>query len=516
MAGLAHITSNFLNYSIGFSLPMQTIDESAESYQTHMQVLRQVRRTKSVTQAEEITDVERKARQSQADRPIHKPRDSLFSWSSGFTRYEGFVNWGGLILLLGGIRLFLENVLKYGVRINPVSWLLWFKHEHEMDNYFHTPLFLLGANVHVLIAFYLEHLLARDKIRGNNEIYVHGAHLGILLLIPVVILGIWTHMFSLLGRTVICVIYTILFLKLWSYAQVNHWCRSERSWRKKLARRRSFSFRKAQDAGEIKEEDSDDATTTLNLKQYPDNLTLGDLYYFLAAPTLCYELNFPRSQRIRIRFLLRRMLEVIVITNILLAMFQQWIIPSVKNSFQAFSDLDYVRCTERLLKLAIPNHILWLSWFYLCFHSFLNTLAELLYFADRDFYQDWWNAKDVGTFWRLWNLPVHKWCVRHVFVPMMKNKYSKTSASFAVFILSAALHEYLVSIPLHMYKIGVFLGMMVQVPLVYISTIVESKLGPRWGNMIVWASLILGQPLGIMVYYHDYMVKTLDPNMLGL
>lgn len=45
----------------------------------------------------------------------------------------------------------------------------------------------------------------------------------------------------------------------------------------------------------------------------------------------------------------------------------------------------------------------------------------------------------------------------------MQAKYSKLTASLAVFVLSAALHEYLVSIPLHMYKIGVFLGMMVQV-----------------------------------------------------
>ena len=35
------------------------------------------------------------------------------------------------------------------------------------------------------------------------------------------------------------------------------------------------------------------------LIQYPDNLTLGDIYYFWFAPTLCYELNFPRSGRIR-------------------------------------------------------------------------------------------------------------------------------------------------------------------------------------------------------------------------
>lgn len=32
---------------------------------------------------------------------------------------------------------------------------------------------------------------------------------------------------------------------------------------------------------------------------YPDNLAVKDLLYFLCAPTLCYELNFPRTDRIR-------------------------------------------------------------------------------------------------------------------------------------------------------------------------------------------------------------------------
>ncbi|XP_066980807.1 diacylglycerol O-acyltransferase 1 isoform X1 [Macrobrachium rosenbergii] len=480
----------------------------------HKQQGVRLRRTKSTTRAEQITEVERKLRQSQPDRPIHQPRDSLLSWNSGFDEYEGFVNWGALILLLGGLRLFLENVIKYGVRINPVSWLQWIKDEHGDGYYFQTPLFLLSSNIHVLFVYKMEQLLAKDKIPGELGVYIHGAHLATLLSIPVVILGLWTNLFSLLGRTIICIVYTVLFLKLWSYVQVNHWCRSNRSFKKKFVRTRSFSLKKYQDIDAA--EDETDSVVLPHLTNYPDNLTLRDLYYFLIAPTLCYELNFPRSQRIRKRFLLRRILEVMIISNILMAMFQQWIIPSVKNSFQAFSDMDYMRCTERLLKLAIPNHILWLSWFYLCFHSFLNTLAELLKFADRNFYQDWWNAKDVGTFWRLWNLPVHKWAVRHVFVPMIKNKYKKSSAAFMVFILSAALHEYLVSIPLHMYKIGVFLGMMVQVPLVYISTKVANHLGPRWGNIIVWASLILGQPMGIMVYYHDYVVKTIDPNMLGI
>lgn len=36
-----------------------------------------------------------------------------------------------------------------------------------------------------------------------------------------------------------------------------------------------------------------------------------DMYYFVFAPTLCYELNFPRSPNIRMSFLLRRLFEMV-------------------------------------------------------------------------------------------------------------------------------------------------------------------------------------------------------------
>ena len=43
---------------------------------------------------------------------IHKPSDSIFSWNSGFNNYEGVVNWGFLLLTMGGVRLGLENLNK--------------------------------------------------------------------------------------------------------------------------------------------------------------------------------------------------------------------------------------------------------------------------------------------------------------------------------------------------------------------------------------------------------------------
>ena len=48
--------------------------------------------------------------------------------------------------------------------------------------------------------------------------------------------------------------------------------------------------------------------------------------------------------------------------------------------------------------------------------------------------------------------------------------------------------------------------MLVQAPLFPVTKFVERKLGPRFGNVVVWISLILGQPLAVMMYYHDYVV----------
>lgn len=60
----------------------------------------------------------------------------------------------------------------------------------------------------------------------------------------------------------------------------------------------------------------------------------------------------------------------------------------------------------------VPNHLIWLIFFYWFFHSCLNTVAELMQFGDREFYRDWWNAESVTYFWQNWNIPVHRWCVR--------------------------------------------------------------------------------------------------------
>ena len=86
-----------------------------------------------------------------------------------------------------------------------------------------------------------------------------------------------------------------------------------------------------------------------------------------------------------------------------------------------------------------------------------------------------------------------RWCVRHLYKPLVTAGNSRTTATLIVFATSAFFHEYLISVPLRLFKVWGFVGMLVQAPLFPVSKFVEKYFGPRFGNVFVWISLILGK-----------------------
>lgn len=70
----------------------------------------------------------------------------------------------------------------------------------------------------------------------------------------------------------------------------------------------------------------------------------------------------------------------------------------------------------RIAKIAVPSFCIWIIGFLTVFHGLLNLWAELIYWGDRAFYTDWWNTTSVDMYWKKWNIPVHEWCLRHVYV----------------------------------------------------------------------------------------------------
>ncbi|XP_059089214.1 diacylglycerol O-acyltransferase 1-like isoform X2 [Tigriopus californicus] len=463
-----------------------------------------LRRVKSTSRAQEIVTEDEKQRRAQPDKPIHRPKDSLFSWNSTFQDYEGVMNWAFLLLFLGGTRLFLENLNKYGIRVDPSFWLhAIFGNISDGTGEFPTLYLILYTNATVLLCLVFEKLLARDWINWTMGCTLHVINLISLLVVPPVVINLKYKFIGPVTFLLVVIMNSVAFFKLWSFADAN------RVYRLKY---RSDTSRNNQNLAPVPMINQEGGAVMgrrgkEEIVHYPENLGIMDIYYFWLAPTLCYELNFPKMQRVRKLFLMRRVLEVIAGTNIALALIQQWIIPSVVNSLIPFSRLEFGNAAERLLKIAIPNHLIWLTWFYLIFHSFLNTMGEILGFADREFYRDWWNANNILTFWKNWNLPVHRWCVRHIFKPVLKSGYSVQSAQVIVFFISAFFHEYLISVPLRVFKVYAFMGMFLQIPLIFLSSWLERVAGPRAGNICVWLSLIIGQPLAVMMYYHDFVVE---------
>ncbi|EEC06094.1 sterol O-acyltransferase, putative [Ixodes scapularis] len=72
------------------------------------------------------------------------------------------------------------------------------------------------------------------------------------------------------------------------------------------------------------------------------------------------------------------------------------------------------------------------------------------------------NAETVQYFWQNWNIPVHQWCLRHLYKPLVAAGMSRSRACVMVFLLSAFFHEYLVSVPLKMFRVWAFFGMLAQ------------------------------------------------------
>ena len=182
---------------------------------------------------------------------------------------------------------------------------------------------------------------------------------------------------------------------------------------------------------------------------YPINITLRNLTYFWWAPTLVYQPVYPRTPQIRWLFVLKRVAEVFGLNVFMWFASAQYAAPVLRNSLDKMASLDVPSILERLMKLSTISLVIWLAGFFALFQSFLNALAEITRFGDRDFYGEWWNSPSLGIYWRTWNKPVYKFMKRHVYSPLVGRGWQTGPASLMVFLFSGVLHELLVGVPTH-------------------------------------------------------------------
>jgi diacylglycerol O-acyltransferase-1 len=291
------------------------------------------------------------------------------------------------------------------------------KEEITEDFYSVRPEFVLFSwLLTVVMSYLIEAAVVRGYIRGRVATVLH------------VITGAYNLIFPVVWVTVskshpgYCMLYllqsTILWMKLISYAHVN----------REMRIIKALELEKCDSEGNRDELYNNSKPLTSLFAEikdleppfthYPANINLLDILYFSVAPTLCYQLNYPRLKTIRWKYVASLVLRLLLVLGLMLYMVGQHVKPTLDASMAPVRDMDLYELFVHLLKLSIPNTYVWLLSFYLFFHLWLNLLAELTRFGDRQFYREWWNARTIDKYWRTWNLPVHNWLLRHMYYPL--------------------------------------------------------------------------------------------------
>ncbi|XP_048110223.1 sterol O-acyltransferase 2 isoform X2 [Alosa alosa] len=234
----------------------------------------------------------------------------------------------------------------------------------------------------------------------------------------------------------------------------------------------------------------------------PKTPTLSSYLYFLFAPTLIFRESYPRNPYIRWNYIglnLFKIMSSIFYLNFIL----------VRLCIPVFTNEDNKPFTTRTLVLAMfhasfPGMLMFLLGFYAFLHCWLNTFAELMRFADRMFYQDWWNSTSFANYYRTWNIVVHDWLYYYGyrdFLVLSKRKF-RSAAMLGVFAVSGLVHEYALTMLLGFFYPVMFctfagFGMM-------FNFAINDKRKSHFWNIIMWTCLMFGQGIHVCLYCQEW------------
>ncbi|KAG1888932.1 MBOAT, membrane-bound O-acyltransferase family-domain-containing protein [Suillus fuscotomentosus] len=246
-------------------------------------------------------------------------------------------------------------------------------------------------------------------------------------------------------------------------------------------------------AKEFLDLDSELVSTGPEQVRWPDNVTYRNFAVYQLIPTLVYELEYPRTDRIRPVYIFEKTVAFMGSFALLYTVAECFIIPLTPTPDQSFF--------RSLLDLALPFMIAFLLLFYIIFECICNAFAELSYFADRLFYEDWWNSTSWEEFSRKWNKPVHSFLLRHVYASTRASYgLSRTTAMFVTFFLSAMAHELVMAIVTKKIRMYLFLMQLVQIPLILVTRAPVIQRNKLMGNVVFWLGLYAGFPLLCVAY----------------
>lgn len=239
--------------------------------------------------------------------------------------------------------------------------------------------------------------------------------------------------------------------------------------------------------------------------KFPGNIGLHDFFMYTMFPTVVYELVYARTKTIRWKYVAEKLCAIFGVIFLMLFVAEHSIYPLVLRC-------DEVRTTYSvaakwrafgliLIDMIPPFMTEYLLVFFLIWDSITNAIAELGMFADRDFYGPWWSCTDWEEYSRLWNKPVHRFLLRHVYHSSISAfSLNRLQASVMTFAISGVVHElvmYVIFRRLRGYLMAFQLG---QIPLVMFSRSPLMRDKKVLGNVICWFGFFSGPAIICTLY----------------
>ncbi|KAG0236654.1 hypothetical protein BGW42_003070 [Actinomortierella wolfii] len=228
--------------------------------------------------------------------------------------------------------------------------------------------------------------------------------------------------------------------------------------------------------------------TTSTGELWPANVTVYNFFDYLIVPSLIYELQYPRTEKIRLAYIFEKAVATLGTFTLLYLTTEHYIYPVIFN--------PNISPLRALVLLLIPFMMNYLMIFYIIFECICNAFAELSCFADRNFYEDWWNCISFDEWARKWNKPVHNFLLRHVYASSIESLHmSKSNAAFITFFLSSCVHELVMMVVTRKVRLYLFFLQMFQLPLIWMGNHKAIRSKPRLANACFWLGMFCGPPL---------------------
>ncbi|CAM9378934.1 unnamed protein product [Lampetra planeri] len=227
--------------------------------------------------------------------------------------------------------------------------------------------------------------------------------------------------------------------------------------------------------------------------------------YFLFCPTLIYRDSYPRTPTIRWKFVAMNFAQVLGCLFYAYYVFVRLCIPLFRNFGK--EPLSIRVLVLNMFNCTLPGVLILLLAFFAFLHCWLNAFAEMLRFADRMFYQDWWNSTSFANYYRTWNVVVHDWLYYYTYRDFrwaFSGRF-KAAAMFSVFSLSAVVHEYVLTVCLGFFYPVMFV-LFFGFGMLFNFVVHDKRKSPIW-NVVMWTFLFIGQGIMVCLYSLEWYAQ---------